>query len=55
MSAALMVEHLGERDAAERLMDAIGACCRNGLLTRDVGGTATTSEVGDAVARLIAA
>ena len=49
-SAALMVEELGEQDAADRLMGAIEAVCRDGILTADVGGSATTSEVGDAVA-----
>ena len=49
-SAALMVEQLGEQDAADRLMRAVEAVCREGILTADVGGRATTSEVGDAVA-----
>ena len=48
-SAALMLEHLGEADASTRLLDAMAACCRDRVLTRDVGGTASTSEVGDAV------
>jgi tartrate dehydrogenase/decarboxylase/D-malate dehydrogenase len=49
-SAALMVGELGEQDAADRLMGAVEAVCRDGILTADVGGSATTSEVGDAVA-----
>jgi tartrate dehydrogenase/decarboxylase / D-malate dehydrogenase len=49
-SASLMLEHLGEADAAKRVLDAIEAVCREGILTRDVGGRASTSEVGDAVA-----
>jgi tartrate dehydrogenase/decarboxylase/D-malate dehydrogenase len=49
-SAALMVGGLGEQDAADRLMGAVEAVCRDGILTADVGGSATTSEVGDAVA-----
>jgi tartrate dehydrogenase/decarboxylase / D-malate dehydrogenase len=52
-SASLMLGHLGEADAAARVMDAIEAVCREGVLTRDVGGTATTTEVGDAVAARI--
>jgi tartrate dehydrogenase/decarboxylase/D-malate dehydrogenase len=54
-SASLMLEQLGEPEAAARLMGAIEACCRDGLLTRDLGGGASTSEVGDAVARRVAA
>jgi tartrate dehydrogenase/decarboxylase/D-malate dehydrogenase len=49
-SASLMLDHLGEHDAAKRVMAAIEAVCREGILTRDVGGTASTSDVGDAVA-----
>jgi tartrate dehydrogenase/decarboxylase / D-malate dehydrogenase len=53
-SAALMLESLGEGDAAARLMRAVEEVCRDGPRTRDVGGTASTSEVGDAVAERIA-
>jgi tartrate dehydrogenase/decarboxylase/D-malate dehydrogenase len=49
-SAALMLEHLGEREAAQRVMRALEDVCREGPRTRDVGGTASTAEVGDAVA-----
>lgn len=49
-SAALMLEQLGEADASTRLLAAVESVCRDGVLTRDVGGSATTSEVGDAVA-----
>jgi tartrate dehydrogenase/decarboxylase/D-malate dehydrogenase len=49
-SAALMLETLGEDDAAARLMRALEAVCREGPRTHDVGGDASTSEVGDAVA-----
>jgi tartrate dehydrogenase/decarboxylase/D-malate dehydrogenase len=52
-SASLMLDHLGETEAAKRVMDAIEAVCREGKLTRDLGGSASTSEVGDAVARLV--
>ena len=51
-SAVLMLEHLGEADAAARLLGALETTCRDGPRTRDVGGTATTREVGDAVAAL---
>jgi tartrate dehydrogenase/decarboxylase/D-malate dehydrogenase len=48
-SASLMLEHLGEGDAARRLLSAVEAVCRDGVLTRDLGGTAKTADVGDAV------
>jgi tartrate dehydrogenase/decarboxylase/D-malate dehydrogenase len=49
-SAVLMLEHLGERDAAASLLGALEDVCRDGPRTRDVGGEATTREVGEAVA-----
>jgi tartrate dehydrogenase/decarboxylase/D-malate dehydrogenase len=49
-SAVLMLEHLGEPEAAARLLDALATQCCKGPRTRDAGGTATTREVGDAVA-----
>ena len=52
-SAVLMLEHLGEEDAAGALMTALEHVCRDGPRTRDLGGDAGTSEVGGAiVARL---
>jgi len=54
-SAVLMLEQLGEDDAAARLLASLETVCRNGPRTRDVGGSASTSEVGDAVAREAAA
>ena len=49
-SASLMLDHLGEADAAARLMRAVEAVCKDGPRTRDIGGTGSTSDVGDAVA-----
>ena len=49
-SASLMLDHLGEADAAARLMRAVEAVCKEGPRTRDIGGDSSTSEVGDAVA-----
>jgi tartrate dehydrogenase/decarboxylase/D-malate dehydrogenase len=53
-SAVLMLEHLGEQEAAARLLGAVEAVCRDGPHTRDLGGSATTAEVGDAVAGRLA-
>jgi len=49
-SASLLLDQLGEPDAGARLMRAIEAVCRDGVLTADLGGSASTAEVGDAVA-----
>lgn len=48
-TAAQMLEHLGERDAADRLMTAVEEVCALGILTPDIGGTANTQEVTVAV------
>jgi tartrate dehydrogenase/decarboxylase/D-malate dehydrogenase len=52
-SASLMLEHLGEIDAAAAVLTALEDVCREGPRTRDVGGAATTREVGEAVAARI--
>jgi tartrate dehydrogenase/decarboxylase/D-malate dehydrogenase len=48
-TAAQMLEHLGEPAAAARLMRAVETVCETGIMTPDVGGTATTQQVTDAV------
>ncbi|CAN7757742.1 MULTISPECIES: tartrate dehydrogenase [Ensifer] len=53
-TAAQMLEHLGEKDAATRLMTAVERVTEAGILTPDVGGTATTQQVTDAVCEAIA-
>jgi tartrate dehydrogenase/decarboxylase/D-malate dehydrogenase len=54
-SAVLMLEHLGEPEAAATLMAALEDVCRDGPRTRDIGGEATTREVGDAIAAAVSA
>ena len=50
MSAILMLDHLGERTAAERIHKALVKVYRSGKhTTRDVKGKATTEEFADAV------
>ena len=48
-TACQMLEHLGQAAPAQRLMKAIEDVCAAGIMTPDVGGTATTREVTDAV------
>jgi tartrate dehydrogenase/decarboxylase/D-malate dehydrogenase len=48
-TGAQMLEHLGQADAAARIMVAIEEVCAAGIMTPDVGGTATTQEVTNAV------
>ena len=52
LAAAMMLDHLGELDRAERLRNAIvTTIVRDGIRTRDLGGTASTQEFGSAVAQ----
>ena len=52
-TAAQMLEHLGEGQAAQRLMRAVEQVTGDGILTPDVGGKATTRDVTDAVCEAI--
>jgi tartrate dehydrogenase/decarboxylase/D-malate dehydrogenase len=52
-TAAQMLEHLGESEAAARLMRAVASVTAEGVLTPDIGGTATTHDVTDAVCKAI--
>jgi tartrate dehydrogenase/decarboxylase/D-malate dehydrogenase len=54
-SVVMMLEHLGEFDAAQRVMDAIESVTANPALhTRDLGGSATTADVTRAVCDFLA-
>jgi isocitrate dehydrogenase (NAD+) len=54
LSAVLMLEHIDERDAAGRIMRALGGVLSSGATrTRDLGGSASTLEFADAVCRSI--
>ena len=52
-TAVQMLEHLGESEAALRLMKAIEDVCKQGIMTADVGGSSTTREVTDAMIEAI--
>lgn len=59
-SGAMMLDFLGagagpEHAAQQAIMDAIETVLREGPRTRDLGGTASTVEVGEAIERLILA
>ena len=47
---AMMLEHLGHRDAHDAILAAIEAVTADGPRTPDMGGTANTADVGRAVA-----
>ena len=53
-STALMLRQLGEAAAADAVEAAIAAVTAAGTKTRDLGGTASTAEVGAAIAEAVA-
>ena len=55
LAAAMMLDHLGEQGAGDRVRTAVRETIAAGVRTRDLGGTATTREFGDAVAARVRA
>lgn len=52
-TASEMLIWLGEKDAAKRMMDAVETVTENGIRTKDLGGSAGTQEVTDAVCHVL--
>jgi tartrate dehydrogenase/decarboxylase/D-malate dehydrogenase len=48
-AAAMMLDHLGQPEAARALTQAFEAALAAGTRTRDLGGTASTTEFTEAV------
>ncbi|GAF92185.1 unnamed protein product, partial [marine sediment metagenome] len=53
-AGALMLEHLGETRAAKAITQAIADVVREGPRPRELGGQASTGEVGQAIANRVA-
>ena len=53
-SAALMLEFLGEQAAHDAILKAVEDVLRTGPHTPDLGGSATTHDVGEVIAALVA-
>jgi tartrate dehydrogenase/decarboxylase/D-malate dehydrogenase len=52
-SGAMMLEHLGHGQAGEAIVRAIETVLQEGPRTRDMGGSASTAEVGEAIAQAL--
>jgi isocitrate dehydrogenase (NAD+) len=56
LSALLMLRHIGETPMADRIMKALGqVLAEDHVRTRDLGGTASTTEFATAICRRLAA
>ncbi len=54
LSSALMLDSLGHAAAAQAIEEAVAQSLRQGQTTPDLGGSLTTSQVGDLLARAVA-
>ncbi len=52
-AGSMLLDYLGEHEAAEGVLKALGQSILDGVVTRDMGGSARTSDVGDYVAAMI--
>ena len=48
-SGSIMLEHLGEMRAAQQILDSIKLTIREGVLPQDLGGSASTTDVAEAI------
>ena len=51
LSAGMMIRHLGHREMADAIEGAVESAIRAGHCTRDLGGSLSTSQAGDAVVK----
>ncbi|KAL2065660.1 hypothetical protein VTL71DRAFT_3330 [Oculimacula yallundae] len=54
-TACEMLKWLGQKEAADSLLDIVESVCEQGIMTKDLGGSATTNEVTTAVCKEIEA
>ena len=52
-AGSMLLDHLGEQEAAAAVLDGIGRAIMAGVKTRDMGGQARTLDVGDFVAAFL--
>jgi 3-isopropylmalate dehydrogenase len=52
-AGSMLLDHLGEHEAAAAVLTGIERAIRDRTLTKDMGGEASTSEVGDAIASAV--
>ncbi len=55
LAAGLMLEHLGQKEAADAIERAVVEAINDGKITKDVGGSLSTTEAGAAIAARVRA
>lgn len=53
LAAKMMLDHMGHQELGSKMEEAVRHCIDVGMLTPDLGGKATTSQVGEAVVDFI--
>ena len=54
LTAAMMLEYVGHKEAANGIEQAVIKALAAGKMTRDLGGSLSTTETGDAISSLLA-
>jgi 3-isopropylmalate dehydrogenase len=52
-AGSMLLDHLGEHEAAAGVLSAIERSIAEGKVTKDMGGSLSTSAVGDAIAAIV--
>jgi 3-isopropylmalate dehydrogenase len=52
-AGSLLLDHLGEHTAAAAIVKAIETSIRDGVVTRDLGGAASTAKAGSYIAECV--
>jgi 3-isopropylmalate dehydrogenase len=52
-AGSMLLDHIGEHEAAAAVLRAVERCILDKFVTRDMGGSKKTSEVGRYVASLV--
>jgi 3-isopropylmalate dehydrogenase len=52
-AGSLLLDHIGEREAARAVLAAIETSIRDGVVTKDMGGAASTANAGSYIAECI--
>jgi tartrate dehydrogenase/decarboxylase/D-malate dehydrogenase len=52
-AGSLLLDHIGEHEAAAAVVSAIEKSIRDGVVTKDMGGTAGTEKAGSYIAECV--